>query len=442
MSQKKISRRDFVKGGAAAGAGLALGGGLVYGRRALAELLGAGQGDVDGAMRDVKLGQMSEAEAQAVVEEYMMSGPGRPRVVHVHAPGATSWDFGDDYYGNFVDQNVVNAMMDQGVMELTGASTVAEAWQFIIPSYTPGQTKIAIKANFNNCWYCDMCRENCDDWQLRTDALIHPLNALLRGLLLAFPALNLGDIWIYDATVGDNPEVSTRRIPARFKDGCLYTGVRFFDPAVQYPCQGTERAGYDSTDPTAVITWHNPPGIPTPPTVKVTDVLVNATYVINMPIIKKHGGAEVTLSFKNHAGSISNFAPFHDWVYYSGSNYSPDYNPLVDIYRNPHIQGKTILTIADGLFGNWERNETKSQRWLTFGNQAANSLFFSIDPVALDCVMCDLLNAENVAQGNGSLRDMADDYLVLAAEAGLGTYERGDPWGSGYNQIEYVPIEL
>ena len=30
----------------------------------------------------------------------------------------------------------------------------------------------------------------------------------------------------------------------------------------------------------------------------------------------------------------------------------------------------------------------------------------------------------------------------LAAAAGLGQFERGQPWGSGYNQINYSKIEL
>ena len=29
----------------------------------------------------------------------------------------------------------------------------------------------------------------------------------------------------------------------------------------------------------------------------------------------------------------------------------------------------------------------------------------------------------------------------LAGQAGLGVYERGDPWGSGYHQISYQRID-
>ena len=37
-----------------------------------------------------------------------------PGVVHVHGPSATSWDFSTGYYGDDVDQDAVNAMMQRG----------------------------------------------------------------------------------------------------------------------------------------------------------------------------------------------------------------------------------------------------------------------------------------------------------------------------------------
>ncbi len=77
-----------------------------------------------------------------------------------------------------------------------------------------------------------------------------------------------------------------------------------------------------------------------------------------------------------------------------------------------------------------------------------NSLFFSRDRVAIDCVMTDLLVAED---GIGN-KERAYDYLFCAQEAGLGVCEGsrsnpgGDPWqtpyGSGYSQIQYVRRDL
>jgi hypothetical protein len=342
-------------------------------------------------------------------------------VVHVRDIGVTSWDYGDTYYGNYVNQARVDTMVDQGVMALTNAASLAQAWQTLVPGYAPGKA-IAIKVNFNNNY------QTCNSTNLELDALIHPINALIKGLLVAYPNFQTSDIWIYDATGQAYPDWGPRNVNTRFKAGCLYPGVRYFD----YFCN--EKAGYTTTNPSANVVWHNPSGIATPPSgIKVTDVLVDATYVINIPIVKRHWGTGVTLAFKNHFGSIENCYPLHDWVYGWESHYGGvAYNPVVDVYRNANIAGKTVLVMGDALFGNWENNYSKAKPWVTFGNRAPDSLLFATDPVAIDCVMCDLLNAE------WQLDSIADHYLVYANTVGLGTYERGDPWGSGYNLIDYV----
>jgi hypothetical protein len=233
------------------------------------------------------------------------------------------------------------------------------------------------------------------------------------------------DIWIYDASPG-------RSIPGRFISRSLYGNVRFLDRFCNDPAE------FVSNDPDAQVVF-SPTGTPMPADQWITDVLINASYLINMPIVKMHG-VGVTLGFKNHFGTIQQCSDMHEYVYPGGMYYTPDYNPLVDINRNPHIADKTVLVIGDALFGNNVDNYTRPRRWTTFGGNAPNSLFFAADPVAIDCVMTDLLAAE------GFVPAMADDYLVLAENAGLGTFERGDPWlqpyGSGYGTIRYVRLDI
>lgn len=351
------------------------------------------------------------------------------RVVHVHSKDATSWDFGQDYYGRFVNQGVVDDMINIGLMELTGASSAPEAWRILIPDYAPGKA-IAIKVNFN-CWYscADGCETGCEDSSLAIDAVIHPINSVVQELSQI--GVVEEDIWIYDATPG-------RAIPGRFRSGCLFPNVRFFD---SHSCR--EQATFESSDGNAQVVFSPPLDIPIPPVQKITDVIINASYLINMPIMKKHG-VGVTLSFKNHFGTISQCSDLHPYVFppeWGGLYYRSGYNPLVDIYRNPHILNKTVLIIGDGLYANSINNFTKPQPWTTFGDDAPNSLFFATDPVAVDCVMCDLLNAEAPLA-----LDTFDDYLVLAHNDGVGTYERGDPWqepyGSGYDTIQYIRRDI
>jgi hypothetical protein len=326
-----------------------------------------------------------------------------PKVVHVHNPAATHWNGETDYW-NHVDQNVVNTMVDQGVMTLTGTSTVADAWRALIPAYQPGQ-KIAIKVNFNNS-------SGCSDADGQIDALIQPVNAVVRGLKQIGVAET--DIRVYDAI---------RPIPNRFVNGCQYSNVQFFDSG----CRNV--AGWGP-----YVTFSPPPGVPTPSPRQVTNALANAAYLINMPIMKGHTGPGVTLSFKNHLGTISD-PDLHDYIYLGGSLYRTDYNPLVDLYQDPCIFGKTILTIGDGLFACRPQEDLPPSVWTTFKGKLPNSLFFATDPVAIDCVMCDFLNAES------PLAAESDRYLRLASNAGLGVFERRNPPG-GYSQIVYWKIEL
>jgi hypothetical protein len=406
MKHGKIDRRDFIKGAMIAGASMILAGGLLHRRRSLAGVFGENQAAIDRAMRDHKLGHIDGAQAQAVVAGYITSNLGKPHVVHVHAPGATNWDFGDGYYGDYVDQGVVNEMVDRGVMELTGTSLVDAAWRALIPDYSPGKA-VAIKVNLNNSW-------SCGDSDIIIDALIHPVNAVVRGLRQIGVAEE--DVWVYDAI---------RNIPDRFVNGCLYPNVQFFGGCCQPP-------SWSSDDPDAII-WFTPDPAPAP--MRIADLLIDATYLINMPIVKAHCCAGVTLGFKNHLGTVDRPKKLHSHIWPGGEYFKRHHSPLVQIYQNPHIGAKTVLTIGDGLFGSWEDESATPLPWKTFGDSAPNSLFFATDPVALDCVMYDLLAAET------TIMDDSDVYLNVAADAGLGVFEHGDPWGSGYNQIDYVRVD-
>ncbi len=434
---KKIDRRDFIKGAAITGAGLALGGGLLYGRRALAELLAAGQADIDRAIRDHKQGLISDENAQATVEAYMTSGggPGYSRVVHVHDPDATSWN-GSGWYGNAVSQSVVSDMMRTGLQRLTGQSSWDGIWSALFTQVQPlgyqaGQ-KIAIKVNFNNSG------EGCGDNDSEIDALPQPVSALIAGLLQA--GVQEQDIWLYDATKGG------RYIPDRFRVPIAnaYPNVSFYGKG---ECSGVQQSTFTGVDASLQVTFSDPDGNLT--SRLLPDLLYYATYVINMPILKQHGIHPVTLGFKNHFGSLNNIIrggndDLHAYISPSNSLYDSNYSPLVDIYINPNIKNKTILIIGDGLYAAPGATQAPTQ-WATFGNDYPNSLFFAVDPVAMDCVMTDFVVTEWTW-----IKSHAHDYLFCAQEAGLGTCEGtrsnpgGDPWqapyGSGYEDIEYIRV--
>ena len=146
------------------------------------------------------------------------------------------------------------------------------------------------------------------------------------------------------------------------------------------------------------------------------------------------------MTFKNHFGNIRSPWNLHPYIGLGGTAYLADYSPLVDIYRNPHVGAKTILVVGDGLLAAKAFNIAPAT-WSTFGNETPQSLFMATDPVAIDCVMCDLLQAE-LSSGDSGIPVFSRDYLRVAAAAGLGVFEQGDPWHAGYALIDYLKVEV
>jgi hypothetical protein len=218
----------------------------------------------------------------------------------------------------------------------------------------------------------------------------------------------------------------------------LVNKVAALYPAVQYDayaswCSIPLHLGYSSTEK---IHFNVPAGKPAISDRPICNALVDADYLINMPIMKKHGMAGVTLGFKNHFGSLEHCDYVHWSVSLGDGDYTPNYNGLVDIYKNTHIKDKTVLTVGDALYAARIDNYTEvPSPWPSFDNQSPNSLFFSIDPVAIDSVMVDFLDAE------GGVPDGSDDYLALAAASGLGAFERWDA-SQHYHIIDYKRTEV
>ena len=394
-SKRGVSRRVFL-GGAAWAAGCAV---LWAANRMLGRIP---------AVR----AQPEELTPQAYFPLAMKRYP-QPKVVRVHAAAATSWDFQTGWYGEYVDQSVVNHMLERGLVELTGLGSVEGAWAMLLPGYSSGK-KIAIKVNLNNC-------RSCDDSDNVIDALIEPVNALVSSMVQA--GVKGDDIWIYDAS---------RRIPARFYERRENQQARHID---RFGCADLT-ATFNHVHPSLKVSFSRPQMVTDR---WLTDLLYDASYLINVPILKKHGTHPVTLGFKNHFGSLDNLGGAaddnpHSYINPRDDRYSADFSPLVEINANPNIAQKTVLTVGDALFGASSVGATPAP-WTSFGG-SPNSLLLSRDPVAIDCVMCDLLRAE------WGLDGAAYDYLMLAEQWGLGTFEGGEPWGGGYNRLDYRYVEL
>jgi uncharacterized repeat protein (TIGR01451 family) len=346
----------------------------------------------------------------------------RPRVVFTRLTGTTSWDYSTGYYGDFVDQDKVNQIFDAGLLAFTSSTTPQEAWSKIIPDYSPGK-KIAVKVNLNNA------RDGRSDPENYTNAIIHPVNALVRSLKTY--GVEEGNVIIFDAM---------RYMPDFFVCKSLYAGVQFASYQAKTSCTPSKsiiKATYNSPDPSAIVDFTGPW-----PNRKVPDLLVNATYVIDMPIFKSHSTYYgVSGAIKNQMGSIS--GPKADATYddfhYNGNDQTN--NPFWDFYKNPNIKDKTVLIITDAIFGGKDccnQMKTNPPKFKLFDNRPPEGLFFTADPVANDSIIYDFLTKEAQLQGKSIART---DYLEVFARNGAGVHEHC-PYTQACSSIDYQKIDL
>lgn len=369
------------------------------------------------------------------------------RVVWAHNPEATSWNGSTGYWweDDNLNQDVVSEILSHSLRTLTGQQTDAEAWDALFRHLNathdrPSQgyranEKIAIKLNLN----AGSAHDQEDNSAFAAPQLVY---ALLRQLV---------------AVAGVPPDAITAYDVLRWVPGVIYdrctagelAGVRFVEWA-----GGDGREQY-ARDLECQIRWSseeirgNPTYLPT--------CVTQATYVINLANLKGHNLAGVTLSAKNHFGTLctdldgepTQWAPqgagihgtvaAHDygwgdpaWTW--SQRPMGTYCALVDLMGHQHLGEKTLLFILDALYVAHHQSVgiESSSRWQSapFDGHWTSSLLVSQDGVALDSVGSDFLRAEPTIT---SLPDVLppnstyDNYLHEAALAD------GPPSGTAYD---------
>jgi hypothetical protein len=329
------------------------------------------------------------------------------RVVWVRDPGATPWDGTNGTWwadGTGTVQSAVNRMMSDGVRHLAGAASDAPAWDAIFRhfnrshgrgdlGYQAGET-IAIKVNFNNVI-------NYADADNQADGSPQSIVGLLDQLVNA-AGVPEDRITVYEA-----PKTAPSRV---IPDRVYNRGHAAFPGVVWADCtggSGRTAISWSTTSITYSVANFFGRDLPT--------CVTGATYLINMSLLKGHNTAGVTLTAKNHFGSIN--AREHSLIA-CASRPMGSYSPFVDLIGHPHLGGKTLLFIIDGLYGVPDLDDSvrSSGRWnRLFGGQWSASYFMSLDPVAIDSVGLDFLSAEfGAALGEGKTAN-ADNYLHEAA---------------------------
>jgi uncharacterized protein (DUF362 family) len=198
------------------------------------------------------------------------------------------------------NQDVIRVMMNAGITRLTDITDVGKAWKSIFPDITTSSV-IAIKIN---------CLFQVSTHKEVTNSVIDGLKRMVVDGS-PFPENN---IIVWDKSDGD--------LQARgYKINKSKTGVRYF---------GTP--GYSSTA-YPIDEGDNQ---------KLSNIITDTcNYLINLGVLKNHGTG-VTLSMKNHYGSIHNLGGSHMHNY-------PLAKVLPSISALAPIRQKQVICICDAI---------------------------------------------------------------------------------------------
>jgi uncharacterized protein (DUF362 family) len=167
-------------------------------------------------------------------------------------------------------------------------------------------------------------------------------------------------------------------------------------------CFGTDRAGYEEE-----LAAYGSVGS------RLSKILTQRSGVlINLPVLKDHDGAGVTIALKNMYGAIHNPNKYHP----NGCNpYIADLNML------PEIRSRMRLTICDATTAMYEGGPAFKPEF----SWKHNALLVSQDPVALDYTGWQIVERKRAEEKLKTLEaeERAPRYIATAADAqhGLGT---------------------
>ncbi len=382
------------------------------------------------------------------------------RVTWVYNPDAVNYAFKDNWWSDSnVDQNAVNEMMSKTVRWLTGASTDAEAWDFLFRNFnqTRGKgdigyqsgEKIAVKVNMNNS----------DSGNWRSDFNTSPqVTYALVEQLIETAGVPGSTITIYDASRGiGNPVYNKIRNNPK-QD---YQDVRF---VVSPAKPGNDRI--TAVHDTAIAVHFANTDMQDHDTTYLPTCVTEASYLVNLGMLKGHNLAGVTLCAKNFFGSLYRpmtasdnqmgwtptgtdtndnedypierrmhgihgyMNPFYVDFWKLPANPMESYNALVDLMGHEHLGGKVMLFIVDGLYSSKNQGNSMA-KWSSapFHNDWTSSIFASQDIIALESVCMDFMIAEPTME---YIKGSLDNYLhegALADNPPSGTLY--DPEGDG-----------
>lgn len=333
-----------------------------------------------------------------------MPGPFKGHVTRVHS------DKSIDAATARVDRAVVKQMLSVGMQSLTGEKSDAECWRhFISPQDTVG-----IKVNCSGAPHIMSSPEI-------VAGIVENLVAI------GVPARN---IWIYERFTGQLISVGY--------DKYVAPGVHIW--AAEASSRGS-LAGYDPNTYVEVDFF----GEEDTRSFMTRPVVDTFTKIINVPKMKEHQAAGVTGCLKNISyGDFSNVDRSHRFAK------TNTYSYIGTLASVEPLPTRVVVNIMDGLSGVWHAGPFSEFPQFRF---YPKQILFGTDPVAMDHVLIDVIEAKRKAEGAPSIFDRSSSHIgpdnsnpnfnhfvrepghvEYASHLGLGVYDN--------SQIKLKAIEL
>lgn len=334
-----------------------------------------------------------QTSSKAEPSKLSMPGPYRGKVVAVEESGCI-------ISGKYQPE-VIQLMMRRGMCELTGADAWADAWRRF---FEPGDV-VGIKVN------------PVGSPHVISDASV--VREIVEGLRAA--GVKVRDIVVYD------------RYRAQFVRAGFHTwlpdGVRTssatedydhiqqaidgYDPD-HYIDMALTRPGYDVSNATARRSY------------AARFITREVNKLINLPVLKDHQSAGITLALKNLShGLVNNVSRSHS---------TPSLNAcgafIPAVVSMPVIRNKTVLHILDGVKGLYHGGPGARLQYVW----EHRTLYFATDPVALDHIGWKVIDKQRAEVG---MRPLAEDgpdkvstfvrrqpeHVEIAGALGLGEWD-------------------
>lgn len=406
----------------------------------------------------MSLGDTNDVVASYPAEEDPL-GPNNPigeakgiypgRVVWAWNPDATNENCTNRYVrsdGWFLpqnnDQGVIDKMLSDALHSLTGTDNDQAAWEAVFQynnqlqgkgavNYSDGEI-VYIKTNATSSYSINMADLSVSSGGTYGIAETNPhlvlsvLRQLVNVVGVKQENIYIGDPLkhvykhCYDLWIAEFPnivvlDVSENRL-GRTRIVPMKTAI------MKYSDNGEQL--FDANNGS---NWNNPwSGDPTVEDVYCT-IAEDCDYLINIPTLKGHKRAGITMFAKNHFGSHtrSNAVHLHNGLVdpTETGDYARFernlYRVQVDLMGHEIHYKKGLFYLLDALYAGSEATDPPRKfKMAPFNNDWTSSLFLSLDPVAIESVGFDFLRTEYNADSRYPYPSMpaVDDYLHQAAD--------------------------